>query len=186
MIYIVRHGETDYNREGRLQGQLDISLNENGINQAKTLKKSLSSLHFKKIYSSTLKRAKLTAEIISNNQGIIFDDRLNEIYLGSWQGQRYEYLKEQDEKYRLFYDNPKLVSNGSHEDYTQVISRIDDFFHSLNFNNKDDNILVVSHGFVMFHYFKNKFVDFKPIDNCEIILFDNTKDTVMRNWISNE
>lgn len=70
-IYLIRHGQTDWNTEGRIQGSYDSELNENGIRQAKELGARLleSQVNFSRIYSSKQKRAYKTAEIISNITG---------------------------------------------------------------------------------------------------------------------
>ena len=65
LICIVRHGETDWNAQGKLQGKTDISLNQNGIVQANECKNTLSSNDWDLIITSPLKRAKETAEIIN-------------------------------------------------------------------------------------------------------------------------
>ena len=66
MIYIVRHGQTDWNVEGRNQGRTDIELNETGIKQAEEIAKKLEGKKFDMVFSSPLKRAYKTAQIISN------------------------------------------------------------------------------------------------------------------------
>ena len=73
MIYFVRHGQTDWNKLGRIQGHSDTELNEEGKNQAQIVKEKLNGIKFDKVFSSPLKRAKETAQIICN-QEIIFDD----------------------------------------------------------------------------------------------------------------
>ena len=86
-VYLVRHGETDWNLEGRLMGQTDIPLNKNGMNQAKTLQKKLENIKFDICYTSPLKRAKETAEIICENKcDIIEDDLLKEKCAGKYEG----------------------------------------------------------------------------------------------------
>ena len=77
MIYIVRHGQTDWNVEGIYQGRIDIPLNKTGIEQAKKTKEELKGIKFDKVFSSPLKRAIETAQIICNNP-IIKDDRIIE------------------------------------------------------------------------------------------------------------
>ncbi|MBQ3946407.1 MAG: histidine phosphatase family protein, partial [Alphaproteobacteria bacterium] len=61
-FYIVRHGQTDYNKEHKLQGRLDTPLNETGMEQAKTIAESLKDIHFDVIYYSPLTRAKQTTD----------------------------------------------------------------------------------------------------------------------------
>ena len=77
MIYIVRHGQTDWNLEGRYQGRIDIELNEKGIEQAEKIKEELKDLKFDKDFSSPLKRAYKTVQIITDKE-IITDDRIIE------------------------------------------------------------------------------------------------------------
>ena len=66
--YFVRHGQTDWNKEKRLQGIRDIPLNETGLNQARELRKQVeqNNLFFDKVYTSPLTRAVVTAEMVSN------------------------------------------------------------------------------------------------------------------------
>jgi broad specificity phosphatase PhoE len=87
-IWLVRHGQTDWNLEGRLQGQLDVPLNETGLEQARVLAESLRGKDFSAIYSSDLMRARQTAGIISDAVGlpVTFDRRLREIHQGEVQG----------------------------------------------------------------------------------------------------
>ena len=79
MIYIVRHGETDWNVLGKLQGSKDIPLNEKGIEQAKELREILKDVKFDIVFASPLQRTLKTAEIICDNE-IIKDERIIERY----------------------------------------------------------------------------------------------------------
>src|SRR5262245_713293 len=85
-LVLVRHGQTDWNREERFQGQLDIPLNDAGRAQAETLKQHLGGICFDAAYSSPLRRAYETAEIIAGDLRVFTDARLTEIHHGSWQG----------------------------------------------------------------------------------------------------
>ncbi len=80
-LYIIRHGETDWNKEKRLQGQSDTQLNEYGIELARITGEALKYVHFDYIFSSPLKRAYKTAELIRMDRPvkIVTDDRLKEI-----------------------------------------------------------------------------------------------------------
>ena len=83
-LYIIRHGETDWNKEKRLQGRSDTELNEYGIELAEITADALKDVTFDRIYSSPLKRAYRTAEIIRLDRDIEIqtDDRLLEICFG--------------------------------------------------------------------------------------------------------
>jgi len=87
-IYMVRHGETPWNVEGRYQGQLDPPLTEKGRQQAQATAGKLAALDFAAIYSSDLARARQTAEALAAQIGlpVQFDARLREIHQGEWQG----------------------------------------------------------------------------------------------------
>lgn len=88
-IYLVRHGETDWNVNGVIQGQTDIPLNELGEIQATQCGKYLSEKDFNIIISSPLKRAKKSAQLINKflNLPIIYQDNLKERYFGIAEGQ---------------------------------------------------------------------------------------------------
>ncbi|KAI0748488.1 phosphoglycerate mutase-like protein [Daedaleopsis nitida] len=91
-IYIVRHGETDDNRQGVIQGHLDTLLNAAGIEQAQLTADALEDVPFGAAYSSDLQRARKTAEIIlEKHPGLPLQptEALRERYLGDWQGRSY-------------------------------------------------------------------------------------------------
>ena len=87
-ILLARHGETDWNREGRWQGWADPPLNETGRLQAEALADELRATPFDSVYSSDLRRAHETAEILAAPHGvpIVVDPDLREIDIGSWLG----------------------------------------------------------------------------------------------------
>lgn len=87
-LLLVRHGETDWNAEGRLQGHTDRPLNETGRRQARELAERLSGERIDAIYASDLSRAKETAEIVGEHLGltVVIDSDLREKNWGSWEG----------------------------------------------------------------------------------------------------
>ena len=88
-LYLVRHGQTDWNIKKQAQGVADIELNATGIAQAEALRDRIAAedLHFDVVYASPLRRARKTAEIITNNRpDIIYDDRLVERSYGDLEG----------------------------------------------------------------------------------------------------
>lgn len=92
-IYLVRHGETDWNKVKRWQGHTDIPLNETGIEQANALAQTIVNYsNISIIYASPLIRAYKTAEILNQalNVEIVVRERLKEVCLGVWEGMDYE------------------------------------------------------------------------------------------------
>ena len=109
-IYLIRHGETDYNKVRRLQGVTDIPLNARGIELAQKTAERLKDIHFDRIYTSPLIRARKTAEIIRGNRDleIIPTEGLREISFGDYEG--LTILKDQynipDPDLCIFFDAP--------------------------------------------------------------------------------
>ena len=93
MIIVVRHGQTDWNLEKRYQGRMDIELNGTGIKQATEISLKLSNIKFDKVFSSPLKRAYATAQLITQNI-IITDNRLIERCNGILEGKLKSEIKE--------------------------------------------------------------------------------------------
>jgi len=156
MIYIVRHGQTDWNLEGRTQGHSDIALNQTGINQANILKEKLKDIKFDKVFSSPLKRAYETASIITNNP-IVKDIRLIERYGGILEG-----TLAKDNPKDIRYNDPNETRFGI-ENILDFRSRIFNFFDEITDKYPDENILVVTHAGVSIYakvYFEGE-----PIDN---------------------
>ena len=88
-FFVIRHGETRWNVEGRFQGQIDTDLNENGLKQAELLAKRLENHSFSAVYSSPLSRALLTARAVAKecrNDNVLIDEMLTEINHGDWEG----------------------------------------------------------------------------------------------------
>jgi 2,3-bisphosphoglycerate-dependent phosphoglycerate mutase len=87
-LFLFRHGETDWNREGRLQGHTDVPLNETGIGQARLLGEKLRAHRLEAIVSSDLERARTTAQIVADALGIPLwtDPGLRETNVGAAEG----------------------------------------------------------------------------------------------------
>ena len=106
-IYILRHGETNGNKAGRIQGSTDIPLNEYGIELAKITRDGIEKegLHFDIIYASPLSRASETAEIVrgTHTTEIIIDDRIVEMNFGKAEGMLIKDINEKPENQNLKY-----------------------------------------------------------------------------------
>ena len=126
-IMLIRHGDTDWNAEEIFRGRADVGLNEAGIKQAELLAKYLADERIVAIYSSPLKRALKTAEIIaiSHHVDVITAAELIDFDYGEWQGLSHDTVKE---KYRVLYDewlnNPHLVKVPKGESLDDVGERV--------------------------------------------------------------
>ena len=152
-VYLVRHGQTLWNQERRTQGQIDISLSENGINQAELLSDRLADISFDSIYASDLKRAFQTAEIIAEKHGlkVVPIKEFREINMGVWQGLTWEEIEEKyPDAARVWREKPSLANIPECEGIYNAAERVLKAFRALTEKHKHDNrILIVSHGLVI-------------------------------------
>lgn len=174
MIYIVRHGQTDWNVIGRNQGRTDIELNETGIKQAEETAKKLNGKKFDFVFSSPLKRAYKTAQIICNNDNIIIDERLIERCNGDLEGR----LKSEYNGLVNFAD-PNENRYGI-EPLPIFRRRITDFFADILKKYPGKDILVVTHAGISIYakcYFEGEPRDGNyskyKLKNCEILQYPN-------------
>lgn len=139
MIYVVRHGETDLNKEGRLQGRNGIPLNEKGQQQAESVRKLLKDVPFHLVFSSPQERAVQTAEIVSGRTAII-DPRLDVFDLGEA-----DRLKKEEVKLAGAIPDPTIYKGI--EDINMYVTRIFDFMLQLEkkYTKFQGNILISGH-----------------------------------------
>lgn len=149
-LYILRHGETDWNKAMRMQGQVDIPLNEYGIQLAKETKEGLKDIKFDYIFSSPLIRAVETAKIVTGamEDRIITDDRIKEISFGEYEG---KYPDERPPEFMDFFKAPdKYIPAKNAESYEQLCERTSDFIKDRIFkiavNEPEANVLISGHG----------------------------------------
>jgi 2,3-bisphosphoglycerate-dependent phosphoglycerate mutase len=95
-LYLIRHGKSTWNQTGRIQGQTDVPLSNEGVQQAQALAKRLKSWKFDRVYSSDLQRAKQTAEFVYPKREIMFDARLREIHLGEFEGRTWNEMTDEE------------------------------------------------------------------------------------------
>ena len=175
-VYLIRHGETQWNAEKRLQGQLDSPLTGEGIRQAAVLAGRLSSVHFNAIYSSDLDRARHTAKIIGsrlNHVAVTFDNRIRERHFGCFQGLTWEEITDKypEEAAKEFSGNPMNCVPGG-ESKQQLQARVLAFFGDIALRHTHDKILVVSHGGVLNVW--TRFVLHIPLDTPRRFHINNT------------
>lgn len=172
-IYVTRHGQTDWNLEGKTQGRVDIELNEVGIKQAKQTKEKLKNIDIELIICSPLKRAKKTAEIINEGRNIpiIYDEEIMERDFGEFEGEKIKFDEFWDYNLKPKYQRAETIK--------EIIDRISNFLDRIKEEYKDKNILLVTHGGVSIAincYFNGIPSDGKLInyclDNCEVQEFE--------------
>jgi broad specificity phosphatase PhoE len=149
-IYLIRHGQTDWNIQGRIQGSHDIPLNETGRSQAELLAKGMDSRPVTRIFSSTLTRAMETAERISSRQKVeIYSmPQLIEVEFGKWEGMTWDEIMEAYPKeYKLWTLSPNEASPPGGETQDQVISRcVLAVGEILRITGGREDVAIVSHG----------------------------------------
>lgn len=148
-IYITRHGETQWNKEGRMQGWSNSHLSEQGILDAKRLGKRLKDVDLKCIYASPLGRAIETAELIRGDKDIpiIRCEGLKEINFGAWEGlTTSEIERRYPEQIHNFWNRPGLYKPVGGESYEQIIYRVSKVLAEIVATEWGGDVLIVTHG----------------------------------------
>jgi probable phosphoglycerate mutase len=146
-ILLARHGETDWNREGRFQGWADPPLNATGRAQAVDLSVQLMAEELAAVYSSPLRRAYETAEVVAASRGLepVTVDALREVDVGSWSGlSRAEIEQRFPEQYARWLDYGQGWEDG--ETYEQMVDRVVGALQELAEARDGERILAVTHG----------------------------------------
>lgn len=152
-LYMIRHGETDWNIKRRFQGRSDIPLNEEGRRLARITSEALREIPFTRIYTSPLKRAYETAMIIKGDRDIpvVEEPRIIEISFGEYEGLccSKENYNIPDPDFMNFFDKPEVYKppRGA-ESIEQLKARTADFLQEIVHNKtmENDTILVSTHG----------------------------------------
>lgn len=146
----VRHGETDYNAERRIQGHLNVALNETGRLQAAALAGYLADMPIGAIYSSDLIRAYQTAEPIAEALGlpITTNERLREINLGVFQGMTGDELRRSPhhaDAYEMWRTDDRYAPSGG-ESFSQLGDRTLAAWEQIAQQSPAETVLIVTHG----------------------------------------
>lgn len=143
-LWLIRHGETIWNSEGRIQGHMDAPLSGLGIKQANVLAKRLSSKSFDAIYSSDSGRATQTANIVFPGQNLCLDARLREMHYGVLEGKtRATFNTEEAEIYAKYKRDPFHQKLTGGENWQDLFARVDAWMKSLP---EDGVVAAVTHG----------------------------------------
>lgn len=151
-LYITRHGETQWNKAGKMQGWKNSDLTEEGIQGAKKLGESLKDINFQCIYSSPQGRALDTAKYIRGDKDIeiVLLDSLKEMGFGLWEGIEHNKLQElYKEEYYNFWNRPELYKNHSGESFQELFKRVEESLNQIIEKHLEGNVLIVCHGVVL-------------------------------------
>ena len=150
-IYLIRHGETAGNKEGRFRGRTDFPLNERGLEQAESLAAELQDIPFSNIFCSPLIRATKTAEIINRFHGcsIQICEEINNAFLGNWEGKLKTEVKNKfPNLYQIWLENPEQLNVKGMERIDQIRERSGQFIRKLVQDldkHEEIHLAVVSH-----------------------------------------
>lgn len=148
-FYLIRHGETEWNKQGIYQGWTDIELSEEGKQQAKLLGERFRHIELDAIYVSPLKRAIATAEPVAKVKGIpvILDEHFKEINFGEWEGSSVPQLTEKyGEPFSNFFEDPFAHPFPGEGSFENVKNRSIAGFEGLLQKHKGQTVGIVSHG----------------------------------------
>lgn len=150
-LYFVRHGETDWNVENKVQGQLDSNLTDKGMEDVLSLQSSIKDISWNTIYSSPSRRALHTAELLTRqSKHIICDNRIKEMSLGALEGMTWDDIRKYNQKeYNNYWNDPKKFKIPSGENFFDVKKRVTHFLHDVSQQCKEGNVLVVTHGVII-------------------------------------
>ena len=160
-LWLIRHGQSTWNVEGRTQGQQNPPLTPLGEEQAKRLRPRLANLHFDVVYSSDLARAAQTAQIASPTNNICYDKRLREISRGIYEGKTpAERSPEEQQRFKEIRYGSFSARYESGESMRDVIDRV---FHWLEELPEQAKVLAFSHGGTISAIFHELFASYGPI-----------------------
>ncbi len=152
-IYLVRHGQTQWNIEKRFQGSGDSPLTTQGLKEIELLKERMRQVPLEAAYSSPRERAHQTASIIAEPHGIQVEkhESFGEINLGKWEGKTYKEIKQQDPNlhYAFFHQPDKFTPVEGHESMAAVQKRSRAALYEIADRNQGKHVLVVSHAITL-------------------------------------
>ncbi|WP_066301731.1 histidine phosphatase family protein [Bacillus sp. FJAT-29937] len=151
-LFVIRHGETEWNTQKRMQGRLDSDLTEKGKKDARSLGERLKDTKFVRIISSPSNRTLETAKqvVVERAAAVETDERLMEIHLGDWQGKvEADIEKEYPDLFHAYWNLPALYESVGGESFSDVKERLLEFLLELEKATPSGNVLIVTHGVVI-------------------------------------
>ena len=176
-ILLIRHGQTDWNRDRRIMGRKDIPLNRAGKSEAKELARALKGVAIDAIYTSPVLRAVETARFLLDGRGgrVVHIDDMAEIDYGHWIGKTFEEVVPEKE-FHVYHKTPRKACPPGGEPMCEVYERSVRFIEKIRKKHKRGRVAVVSHAdvikTVLVHYLDmdlNDLLKFR-IDNASISL----------------
>lgn len=194
-VLLMRHGETEWNREGRVMGRNPVPLSDAGREQVAAAAEFTRGLKLNLIVTSPLVRARQSAEIVAERLGeieITEDPRLSEVEYGRWEGMTFRNLLD-DELYQQYKDHPDTMATPGGETLAQAQSRGLAAIHDAMRANHGRRVLFVSHGdiirTVICHFMRVELAHFRRlrVDNANLSaleLADNFAEVKFINLLS--
>lgn len=180
-FYFIRHGETNWNLQGKMQGWINTVLNKTGQQQAFDSIKVLKKYPIERIISSTLLRAQETAEIINTHFRVPFTqtDDLKEINLGDIEGKTNLFIQQNNSQNSLKIPTDDFTAYPNGESWHDVLNRVQHAIKQATQQFSEKNILMVTHGGILYKLYlhiTNKTVLF---ENCRgfCVWYDTKTDT---------
>jgi probable phosphoglycerate mutase len=148
-LYLIRHGQSEWNELKKIQGQTNTNLTKHGKDQAKMLAHMLIGENIDVIYTSDLNRAKDTAKTISEkiNKPLIYSEFLREIKFGIWEGLTISEVEDRyKDQYLIWNKSPDELILDNAETLQILKDRVMNWINLILLENKEKNIAIVSHG----------------------------------------
>jgi len=147
-IILIRHGETDWNKEQIFRGRIDVALNEVGLAQARAVQKFLKDVQISAIYSSPLSRALETARVVGEGRNceVKIEEGFIDINFGRWQGISHQKVKEEyKELYEMWLNKPQMVTFPEGESLEEVQRRSMKALEKVIKKHPEETLAIISH-----------------------------------------
>lgn len=154
-LHLIRHGQTNWNEERRVQGQSESELTDLGIQQARELGERIAHMNFDHIFCSSSLRTRQTAEHVFKSSAINIEylDSLREIYLGPWEGFLYADIADREpDSYNHFWQQPHLFNVPGAETFFELQQRAITTVSKIAEDFMQKKIALVSHGALIKSY----------------------------------
>ena len=179
-LYLIRHGQTDWNVAGKIQGSTDIPLNDMGRRQAACLARGMEKRPVEKVFTSTLSRAYETGLAIGKSQNVPVErlEGLEEVGYGVWEGMTTEEIQEKYPKeLELWYNSPVDVAPPEGESQVQVYDRCGRALETILAKAQGD-VAIVSHGATVVFLLEHLLKDTRKDEDEDIIVGNASISTI--------